>query len=208
MIALINGLLINKAISHVIVEANGIGYRIFVPLTTFYELPSMDQSVTLHIHTHVRPDAISLFGFGTEEEKNVFELMLSVSGIGPKLAINILSGISAEELIRAVSHGNLNRLVSIPGVGKKMAERMILELKDKMVKLSTYEAIYKADGDIEVFDSIIDDALSALVNLGYKNQKARDVLDKIIKESSDSLTLDVLLKKALKIFSQIRQMLI
>jgi Holliday junction DNA helicase RuvA len=201
MIALINGLLINKAISHVIVEANGIGYRIFVPLTTFYELPSMDQSVTLHIHTHVRQDAISLFGFGTEEEKNVFELMLSVSGIGPKLAINILSGISAEELIRAVSHGNLNRLVSIPGVGKKMAERMILELKDKMVKLSTYEAIYKADGDIEVFDSIIDDALSALVNLGYKNQKARDVLDKIIKESSASLTLDVLLKKALKILA-------
>jgi len=201
MIALINGLLINKSISHVIVEANGIGYRIFVPLTTFYELPSMDQSVTLHIHTHVRQDAISLFGFGTEEEKNVFELMLSVSGIGPKLAINILSGISAEELIRAVSHGNLNRLVSIPGVGKKMAERMILELKDKMVKLSTYEAIYKADGDIEVFDSIIDDALSALVNLGYKNQKARDVLDKIIKESSESLTLDVLLKKALKILA-------
>jgi Holliday junction DNA helicase RuvA len=201
MIALINGLLINKAISHVIVEANGIGYRIFVPLMTFYELPSMDQSVTLHIHTHVRPDAISLFGFSTEEEKNVFELMLSVSGIGPKLAINILSGISSEELIRAVSHGNLNRLVSIPGVGKKMAERMILELKDKMVKLSTYEAIYKADGDIEVFDSIIDDALSALVNLGYKNQKARDVLDKIIKESSESLTLDVLLKKALKILA-------
>ena len=201
MIALINGLLINKAISQVIVEANGIGYRIFVPLTTFYELPSMDQSVTLHIHTHVRQDAINLFGFGTEEEKNVIELMLSVSGIGPKLAINILSGISAEELIRAVSHGNLNRLVSIPGVGKKMAERMILELKDKMVKLSTYEAIYKADGDIEVFDSIIDDALSALVNLGYKNQKARDVLDKIIKESSESLTLDVLLKKALKILA-------
>jgi Holliday junction DNA helicase RuvA len=201
MIALINGLIINKSISHVIVEANGIGYRIFVPLTTFYELPSMDQSVTLHIHTHVRPDAISLFGFGTEEEKNVFELMLSVSGIGPRLAINILSGISAEELIRAVSHGNLNRLVSIPGVGKKMAERMILELKDKMVKLSTYEAIYKADGDIEVYDSIIDDVLSALVNLGYKNQKARDVLDKIIKESSASLTLDVLLKKALKILA-------
>lgn len=201
MIALINGLLINKSISHVIVEANGIGYRIFVPLTTFYELPSMDQSVTLHIHTHVRPEAISLFGFGTEEEKNVFELMLSVSGIGPRLAINILSGISAEELIRAVSHGNLNRLISIPGVGKKMAERMILELKDKMVKLSTYEAIYKANGDIEVYDSIIDDVLSALVNLGYKNQKARDVLDKIIKESSESLTLGVLLKKALKILA-------
>jgi Holliday junction DNA helicase RuvA len=201
MIALINGSLIYKSISHVIVEANGIGYQIFIPLTTFYELPDMNQKVTLHIHTHVRQDDISLFGFGTGEEKGVFELMISVSGIGPKLAMNILSGISAEELVRAVSHGNLERLVAIPGVGKKTAERMILELKDKVVKLSTYEAIYKDDGDIRVYDSIIDDVLSALVNLGYKSQRAREVLDKIIKESPETLTLDILLKKALKILA-------
>jgi Holliday junction DNA helicase RuvA len=201
MIALINGSLIYKSISHVIVEANGIGYQIFIPLTTFYELPDTNQKVTLHIHTHVRQDDISLFGFGTGEEKGVFELMISVSGIGPKLAMNILSGISAEELVRAVSHGNLERLVAIPGVGKKTAERMILELKDKVVKLSTYEAIYKDDGDIRVYDSIIDDVLSALVNLGYKSQRAREVLDKIIKESPESLTLDILLKKALKILA-------
>ena len=201
MIALINGSLIYKSISHVIVEANGIGYQIFIPLTTFYELPDTNQKVTLHIHTHVRQDDISLFGFGTGEEKSVFELMISVSGIGPKLAMNILSGISAEELVRAVSHGNLERLVAIPGVGKKTAERMILELKDKVVKLSTYEAIYKDDGDIRVYDSIIDDVLSALVNLGYKSQRAREVLDKIIKESPETLTLDILLKKALKILA-------
>jgi Holliday junction DNA helicase RuvA len=201
MIALINGLLIYKSISHVIVEANGIGYQIFIPLTTFYELPDTNQKVTLHIHTHVRQDDISLFGFGTGEEKTVFELMISVSGIGPKLAMNILSGISAEELVRAVSHGNLERLVSIPGVGKKTAERMILELKDKVVKLSTYEAVYKDDGDIRVYDSIIDDVLSALINLGYKSQRAREVMDKIIKESPESLTLDILLKKALKILA-------
>jgi Holliday junction DNA helicase RuvA len=201
MIALINGSLIYKSISHVIVEANGIGYQIFIPVTTFYELPDTNQKVTLHIHTHVRQDDISLFGFGTGEEKGVFELMISVSGIGPKLAMNILSGISAEELVRAVSHGNLERLVAIPGVGKKTAERMILELKDKVVKLSTYEAIYKDDGDIRVYDSIIDDVLSALVNLGYKSQRAREVLDKIIKESPETLTLDILLKKALKILA-------
>jgi len=201
MIALINGLLIYKSISHVIVEANGIGYQIFIPLTTFYELPDTNQKVTLHIHTHVRQDDISLFGFGTGEEKGVFELMISVSGIGPKLAMNILSGISAEELVRAVSHGNLERLVSIPGVGKKTAERMILELKDKVVKLSTYEAVYKDDGDIRVYDSIIDDVLSALINLGYKSQRAREVMDKIIKESTESLTLDILLKRALKILA-------
>jgi Holliday junction DNA helicase RuvA len=201
MIARINGSLIYKSISHVIVEANGIGYQIFIPLATFYELPDTNQKVTLHIHTHVRQDDISLFGFGTGEEKSVFELMISVSGIGPKLAMNILSGISAEELVRAVSHGNLERLVAIPGVGKKTAERMILELKDKVVKLSTYEAIYKADGDIRVYDSIIDDVLSALVNLGYKSQRARDVLDRIIKEYPESLTLDILLKKSLKILA-------
>ncbi len=201
MIALINGSLIHKSISYVIVEANGIGYQIFIPLTTFYELPDTNQKVTLHIHTHVRQDDISLFGFGTGEEKGVFELMISVSGIGPKLAMNILSGISAEELVRAVSHGNLERLVAIPGVGKKTAERMILELKDKVVKLSTYEAVYKDDGDIRVYDSIIDDVLSALVNLGYKSQRAREVLDKIIKESPEMLTLDILLKKALKILA-------
>jgi len=201
MIALINGSLIYKSISHVIVEVNGIGYQIFIPLTTFYELPDTNQKVTLHIHTHVRQDDISLFGFGTGEEKGVFQLMISVSGIGPKLAMNILSGISAEELVRAVSHGNLERLVAIPGVGKKTAERMILELKDKVVKLSTYEAIYKDDGDIRVYDSIIDDVLSALINLGYKSQRAREVMDKIIKESPESLTLDTLLKKALKVLA-------
>lgn len=201
MIALIKGILLYKSIGHIIVEANGVGYRIFVPVTTFYELPDMNEAVTLHVHTNVRTDAINLFGFCTGEEKSVFELMLSVSGIGPRLAMNILSGISAEELIRAVSYGNLDRLVSIPGVGKKMAERMILELKDKMVKLSTYEAIYKGDDDIKVYGSMIDDVLSALINLGYKSQRTREVLDKIINESNETLTLDVLLKKALKILA-------
>ncbi len=201
MIALIKGQLSYKSINYVIVEAGGVGYQVFVPLTTFYDLPDTNQEVALHIHTHVRPDDISLFGFGTGEDKHVFELMISVSGIGPRLAMNILSGISAEELIRAVSHGNLDRLVSIPGVGKKIAERMILELKDKVVKLSSYEAIYRGDGDIKLYDSIIDDVLSALVNLGYRSQRAREVLDKIINESSETLTLDVLLKKALKVLA-------
>jgi Holliday junction DNA helicase RuvA len=201
MIAIINGLLIHKATSSVIVDANGVGYRIFVPLTTFYTLPDTNRPVTLHVHTHVRPDAISLFGFGSGSEKDVFELMLSVSGIGPRLAINILSGISAEELIRAISDENLNRLVSIPGVGKKTAERMILELKDKMLKLSASDIVYKDNGDIVIFDSTKDDALSALINLGYKSHRAREVVDKIVSESPQSLTLDVLLKKALKILA-------
>lgn len=201
MIALIKGLLIHKATSSVIVDANGIGYRVFVPLTTFYTLPEPNQPVALHVHTHVRPDAISLFGFGTGKDKEVFELMLSVSGIGPRLAMNILSGISAEELMKAVSNGNLNRLVSIPGVGKKTAERMILELKDKMVKLGAGYVICKDDDDIVVFDNLRDDALSALVNLGYKITRAKEVLDKIVGESPQSPSLDVLLKKALQVLA-------
>jgi holliday junction DNA helicase RuvA len=200
MIGRISGQLIYKSVSHVIVDAHGIGYRIFVPLTTFYELPDTSQLVTLHIHTHVKDDAINLFGFNSCEDKTLFQLMISVSGIGPKLAMNILSGISSTELIRAVSQGDLNRLVHIPGVGKKMAERMILELKDKMVKIRSYESV-DIGGSILSSDEIKEDALSALINLGYKSQTAKSALDSITSESPESLTLDVLLKKALKILA-------
>jgi Holliday junction DNA helicase RuvA len=197
MIARISGLIIYKSINHIIVDAQGIGYRIFVPLTTFYELPDSSQPVTLHIHTHVKEDAINLYGFYSFEEKEVFQLMISISGIGPKLATNILSGISARDLIGAVSQGDLNRLVRIPGVGKKMAERMILELKDKMMKLDSYEPI---DRDIGVLspDELKEDALSALINLGYKNQTAKGALEKIINEFPEPMTLEVLLKRTLK----------
>lgn len=200
MIARISGLLIYKSISHVIVDAHGIGYRILVPLTTFYELPDSSQPVTLHIHTHVKEDAINLFGFHSCEEKEVFQLMISVSGIGPKLAMNILSGISARELIGAVSRGNLNRLVRIPGVGKKMAERMILELKDKMIKMDSYEMV---DKDINALsmDEMKGDALSALINLGYKSQAAKSILEKVIDEFPEPMTLENLLKRTLKILA-------
>jgi len=201
MIALINGLLIHKATSSVVVDANGIGYRVFVPLTTFYALPDTNQRVTLHVHTHVRPDAISLFGFGTGRDKDVFELMLSVSGIGPRLAMNVLSGISADDLMKAVSEGNLNRLVSIPGVGRKTAERMVLELKDKMLKLGASDLSHRDDDGMTVTDSVKDDALSALVNLGYKVHKVKEVLNKVLGESPQSLSLDVLLKRALQILA-------
>ena len=116
--------------------STAIGYRVVVPLSTFYELPEIGQPVVLHIHTHVREDAISLYGFNKEEDREVFQLMISVSGIGPKLAVNILSGIAAQELIRAVTQEDLKRLTGIPGVGKKTAERMVLELKEKAAKLA------------------------------------------------------------------------
>jgi len=201
MIARIKGTLVYKSVSHVIIETNGIGYRIFVPLSTFYELPDTGQPVNLNIYTHVREDALNLFGFHTTEDQSVFQMLISVSGVGPKLALNILSGISAREFIRVVTQGNLSRLVAIPGVGKKTAERMILELKDKVLKIElgeiTTEEAQGKSGD----DAIREDALSALVNLGYKSITAKNVLDRIIADSAEDLSLDTLLKEALKSLS-------
>ena len=201
MIVRINGILIYKSIDCVIVDVGGIGYRVLVPLTTFYELPDTGQPVILSTYTYLRNDSISLFGFYTAEEKEVFQLMILVTGIGPRLAMNILSGISVKELVKAVSAGNLNRLISIPGVGKKMAERMILELKDKIIKLKS-EEIVSAVSDRRTSEELMrEDALSALINLGYRRNVISDVLDKVIDESSGELSLEVVLKKAFKILS-------
>lgn len=201
MIARIKGILVYKSISHVIVDANGIGYRIFVPLTTFYELPETGQSVNLNIYTHVKEDALHLFGFHTREDQSIFQMLISVSGIGPKLALNIISGIPVHEFIRAVTQGNLSRLVAIPGVGKKTAERMVLELKDKILKLDLGEMAAEGASGIEKDSAMKEDALSALVNLGYKNAAAKNAIDKVIAEASGTLSLDILLKEALKSLS-------
>ncbi|MFA4917429.1 MAG: Holliday junction branch migration protein RuvA [Syntrophales bacterium] len=201
MIARISGTLIYKRATYVIVDVQGIGYRVFVPLTTFYELPGIGQPIDLNIHTHVKQDSINLFGFHTHEERDIFQLMISVSGIGPKLAINILSGISVRELIRAVSNENLGCLLNIPGVGKKMAQRLVLELRDKVTKLTLDEVVNESVVKMTADEMIKEDAMSALVNLGYKNNKAKEILDKVINETEEALTLDVLLKKALKILA-------
>jgi Holliday junction DNA helicase RuvA len=201
MIALISGKIVYKGISHVIVDVQGVGYRVFIPLTTFYELPETGQTITLHIHTNVKQDAINLFGFYTVQERDLFQLMISVSGIGPKMSMNILSGISAQELLRAISGGNLGKLVNIPGVGKKMAERLILELKEKVIKKMMLEEMPAADDQHQAGEIIMEDALSALVNLGYKNNVAKDALDKVLRSSDEELGMDQLLKKTLKILA-------
>jgi Holliday junction DNA helicase RuvA len=198
MIALISGKIVYKGISHVIVDVQGVGYRIFIPLTTFYELPEPGQIITLHVHTNVKQDAINLFGFYTVQERDLFQLMISVSGIGPKMSMNILSGISAQELLRAISSGNVGKLVNIPGVGKKMAERLILELKEKVIKKMMMEKMPAADDQHQAREIIIEDVLSALVNLGYKSNVARDALDKALRASEEELGMDQLLKKTLK----------
>jgi len=200
MIARLSGILIEKSVTQCIVDVHGVAYRVVIPLTTFYELSEIGQPVVIHIHTHVREDAIHLYGFHVQADREVFELMISVSGIGPKLAVNVLSGIAAGELIRAVTEEDLKRLTGIPGVGKKTAERMILELKDKMAKIGREippggTDTSKAGGQVK------DDALSALVNLGYKGSAVKEVVDRIIREAQELPSLDRLLKQALRVLA-------
>ncbi len=137
MIAQISGTLAQKVPGEVIVDVGGVGYQIFIPLNVFYRLPEIGAPLGFHIHTHLREDALQLFGFREAAEKQVFLLLNSVSGIGPKLSLKILSGIPAEELVEAVKDGDQVRLVSIPGVGKKLAERMIVELRDKFATFAS-----------------------------------------------------------------------
>lgn len=200
MIARIHGTLIQKSVLQCVVDVHGTGYRVVVPLTTFYVLPEIGQPVVLHIHTHVREDAIHLFGFHTMEEREVFQLMISVSGIGPKLAVNVLSGIDARELARAVLEGDLKRLTGIPGVGRKTAERMILELKEKVARLQAeadQPGIATPQGNLQIQD----DALSALLNLGYRAPVAKEAIERALKGESSGLSLDRLLKEALRILA-------
>jgi holliday junction DNA helicase RuvA len=197
MIASLTGILRFKSPGHITVEVHGIGYRVFIPLSTFYELADEGSSVSLNIFTAVREDAIHLYGFRTPEEKKLFELLLSVNGIGPKLAIGLLSGITPVEFIRAVFTEDRQTLTKIPGVGKKMADRMILELRDRVIKLDTDAAREEAKEELTL-DAVREDALSALVNLGYKKSYARSVLDKITDGPSQQWNLEDLLKEALK----------
>jgi holliday junction DNA helicase RuvA len=179
VIAQINGTLAHKVPGEIIVDVGGVGYQIFIPLSVFYRLPEIGESVSLYVHTHLREDALQLFGFQGQEEKQVFLLLNSVAGIGPKLAVNILSGIPADELAHALKDGDQLRLVSIPGVGKKLAERMIVELRDKFMTLTSFssDTVGPSDGS-----QMMRDAVSALVNLGYRKADAeknvRDIIQK------------------------------
>ena len=203
MIARIDGILIEKTPAYIIVEAMGIGYEIIVPLTTFYELPENNQKVVLKIHTHIREDAMTLFGFMTQKEKDVFQLLITVTGIGPKLAINILSGTDFSELVSSIAQGDLNRLVRIPGVGKKTAERIIFDLRDKKIIGLSTEWGEEVSREPESIRLIKEDALSALVNLGYKQQRINDVLEEVLQNTEgESISLDVVLKKSLKILAK------
>ncbi|MGE0884347.1 MAG: Holliday junction branch migration protein RuvA [Blastocatellales bacterium] len=186
MIAHITGKLIQKQPNSVIVDVGGVGYELNVPLSTFYDLGELGADVSLRVHTHVREDALQLFGFRTDREKKLFLLLISVSGIGPKLAITVLSGLSAEELVQALRAGNLTKLVGIPGVGKKTAERMLVELKDKVAAILP-PGLEEPKGIVaQTGDAMREDVISALVNLGYQRSQAEKAVGAAMKENPDA----------------------
>ncbi len=197
MIALLTGRLAFKAPTHLVLDVQGVGYEVFIPLSTFYGLPALNDATTLSIHTHVREDAIQLFGFLTQQEKDAFILLTTVSGIGPKSALGILSALPVSDLVSAVQSADVEKLETVPGIGKKTAGRIVLELKDKVSKLHP-GAVHPAETAVPGPDAIFDDALSALTNLGYRAQDAKEALKQVRKSRSGPLTLQELIRDTLK----------
>jgi Holliday junction DNA helicase RuvA len=195
MIATLTGILRRKATDYLIVEVSGVGYQVHVPLSTYYSLPDEGEDVSLHIHTHVREDSLSLFGFSTEAEKSMFLLLVGVSGIGPKLALAVLSSLSVQDLSVAIQTSDDSKLCTIPGIGKKTAARMVLELKDKMKLVGPFVS-HEHQPASEAGD--VEDAVSALVNLGYKKPLAEEALKKV-KQGRSGLTVEALIKEALSV---------
>ncbi len=199
MIAHLRGRLLEKHPNRVIVDVNGVGYDVHVPLSTFYEMAEPGEDIALRVHTHVREDALLLYGFATVLELQIFERLISVSGIGPKLALAVLSGIEPSELVSAIRTSNVARLTGIPGIGKKIAERIGLELKDKMASfLPTEMSASPAAGDGETLRT---DVLSALMNLGYHRPLAERATDSALKKSAGS-SFETVLKDALRELSR------
>ena len=177
MIARLQGTLLEKSPTQLVIDVAGVGYEILASLSTYRQLPATGEAVTVSIHTHVREDELVLFGFATDRERKLFRKLIKVNGLGPRLALNTLSGIATQELIRAISSGDIVRLTSIPGIGKKTAERMILDLKDKMLEFR--EVPETTSDESTQSHPFQEDLLSVLINLGYKRGMAEQALRKI-----------------------------
>lgn len=199
MIGFLSGKILEKDANTLIVDVAGVGYEVTIPLSTFYELGEVGSDVSLRIFTHVREDALQLFGFRTARERDLFLKLISVQGIGARLGIAVLSGMSADEIVTAIRTDNLARLTSIPGVGRKTAERMVVELRDKIAELSVGAAAGSASatGTASGSDTVFDDALSALINLGYQRNAAEKALQDAAKDGTE-LSVQKLLRSALQ----------
>ncbi len=199
MIAKLTGQLAAKAPSRIILDVQGVGYEAFIPLSTYFALPDLRASLTINILTHVREDAIQLFGFLTLPEKEAFVLLTSISGVGGKLALSVLSTLSVPDLITAIQTDDGEKLSSVPGIGKKSASRIALELKDKVARLDPGSDLPTRPA---LPDQIQDDAASALVNLGYRPRDVKDTITKISRDHASPLPLDDLIREALKLLSK------
>lgn len=201
MIAHLSGTLLSKQATSVILDVSGVGYEVTIPLSTFYELEDAGSTVQLRIYTHVREDALQLYGFKTARERELFLRLISVSGIGPKLGITLLSGMSADEMISSIRTNNLAKLTLIPGVGRKTAERLVMELRDKVASLSAEveeELGTKTDAAaVPTEDSMRADALSALLNLGYQRNAAEKAVTAAMSETPD-VSVESILRSSLR----------
>jgi len=195
MIAFLTGRVFEKQPNRVIVDVHGVGYEVFVPLSTYYELGDAGADASLRIHTHVREDQLQLYGFLTELERQLFERLIAISGIGPKLAVAVLSGMDPRELVAAVQRGDVARLTGIPGVGKKTAERIVLELRDRLVQLAVPAAAEAPPASPA--DRLRGDVMSALQNLGYHRPQAEKAIEAAVKSMTDP-TFEQALKSALR----------
>lgn len=197
MIAFLTGRLAFKAPTHLTLDVQGVGYEVHIPLSTYYALPNLDEVTALNIHTHLREDAIQLFGFLSHSEKEIFLLLTTVSGIGPKLALSALSSLPVTELVRAVQSEDIDKLSTVPGIGKKSASRIALELKDKVGKIQS-ATVQVSASEGSGLDGPFEDALSALVNLGYRPQDAKEALRRVTKGDTGPVVLKNLIREGLK----------
>ncbi|MCH6574424.1 MAG: Holliday junction branch migration protein RuvA [Bacteroidetes bacterium] len=188
MIGFLSGKIISLKPTKILLDVNGVGYVVFISINTFEEI-SNKEIVSLYIHTHVKEDSITLYGFHNESEKEIFELLISISGIGPKLALGVLSGIQTEDLKEAILNGDVSRMVAIPGIGKKTADRLILELRSKVGDV-------RVDGEPAVHHGVKQEAVSALTTLGYNYATSEKVVRQIL-SSSPACTLEELIKNSL-----------
>jgi Holliday junction DNA helicase RuvA len=207
MIAHLSGTLLSKHANSAIVDVGGVGYEVSIPLSTFYELGDVGSPVQLRVYTHVREDVIQLFGFKTARERELFLQLISVNGVGPGLAIKLLSGMNADEMIASIRTNNLVRLVAVPGVGRKTAERLVVDLREKMAALSSpaleeeFAAKEASTGAPTTEDSMRSDAISALANLGYQKAAAEKAVKTAIDEGGD-LSVELILRRSLRSLSK------
>ena len=198
MIAHLKGKLTNKSPLEITIDVNGVGYLVFVSLSTFYALPGVECEVSLGVHTHMREESLKLFGFYTTDEKKTFEKLITINKVGPRLALTILSGMPPIDLLNTIKSNDIAKLSTIPGIGRKTAERLILEMHDKLDGLSLDFANLKKPSPQ---NGLFDDALSALVNLGYKKSQAEQTLKKVYGKKQEESSIENLIKESLNLLS-------